>query len=82
MLPWETASPAATTPAARGAPAAAATLRDDDNATSAAVALVEAGVVAGVNSCSGRWCHVSIGAYRGYIEQKRLWGVYQGERFR
>ncbi len=30
-------------------------------------------------SCDGRWCHVSIDKFRGYIEQKKLWGVYEGE---
>lgn len=43
------------------------------------VVMVEAGVIANVASCNGRWCEVSIDAYRGYIEQKRLWGVYESE---
>jgi SH3-like domain-containing protein len=43
------------------------------------VAVVEAGVIANVRSCDGRWCYVSIADYRGYVEQKKLWGVYEGE---
>jgi len=58
---------------------AAATLRYDDSERSRPVAQVEAGVLASIISCDGRWCRVSIGAFRGYIEQKKLWGAYQGE---
>ena len=43
------------------------------------VAQVEAGVIANVRSCDGRWCFVGIGDLSGYIEQRRLWGVYKGE---
>jgi SH3-like domain-containing protein len=43
------------------------------------VALVEAGVIANVHGCDGRWCSVSIDDYRGYLPQKDLWGVYEGE---
>ncbi len=54
-------------------------LRDDDSQRARAVAMVEAGVIANIASCDGSWCHVSIDRYRGYIEQKKLWGVYEGE---
>lgn len=50
-----------------------------DSENSAAVAMVEAGVIANVHDCDGRWCHVTIDAYRGYLEQKKLWGIYQNE---
>ena len=43
------------------------------------VAQVEAGVIANVRSCDGRWCYVGIGDLSGYVEQRRLWGVYKGE---
>jgi SH3-like domain-containing protein len=43
------------------------------------VAFVEAGVIANISRCDGRWCLVVIGNYRGYIEQNKLWGVYAGE---
>ena len=37
------------------------------------------GVLASIISCDGRWCRLSIGGVRGYIEQTKLWGAYQGE---
>jgi SH3-like domain-containing protein len=54
-------------------------LRDDESEGADAVAQVEAGVLASIISCSGQWCRVSVGGYRGYIEQAKLWGAYQGE---
>lgn len=50
-----------------------------DSASADIVANVEAGVIANLSSCDGRWCRVSIEQYRGYVEQKKLWGVYDGE---
>ena len=41
--------------------------------------MVEAGVIANLTACDGRWCRVSIDKFQGYIEQKKLWGVYEGE---
>jgi len=46
------------------------------------IANVEAGTIANVRSCDGRWCHVVIGEFKGYLEQKKLWGVYEGESVR
>jgi SH3-like domain-containing protein len=57
----------------------AVALRDDDSESARAVAHVEAGVLASIISCDGRWCRVSISGFRGYIEQAKLWGAYQGE---
>jgi SH3-like domain-containing protein len=54
-------------------------LRSGDKDSASLVAQVEAGVLANVRSCDGRWCLVGIGDFKGYIEQKKLWGVYQGE---
>src|SRR6185437_6639038 len=56
-----------------------AVLRDDDSESARAIAQVEAGVLAGIISCDGRWCRVSVGGFRGYVEQTKLWGAYQGE---
>lgn len=50
-----------------------------DSASAHIVANVEAGVIANLSSCDGRWCRVSIEQYKGYVEQKKLWGVYDGE---
>ena len=71
ILPWE----------AKGGTGqqAVAVLRDDDRESAGAVAQVEAGVLASIISCDGRWCRVSLSGYRGYIEQAKLWGAYQGE---
>ncbi len=70
VLPWEIKS---------GAPAPKVALRADDSERSRPVAMIEAGVIANLANCDGRWCRVSIDRYQGYIEQKKLWGVYQGE---
>lgn len=50
-----------------------------DSERSNVVANVEAGVIADLHTCDGRWCRVTVDAYSGYIEQKKLWGVYEGE---
>ena len=71
ILPWEVRP-------GQGQPALG-TLRDDDSEGARAVAQVEAGVLASIISCDGRWCRVSVGGFRGYIEQAKLWGAYQGE---
>jgi len=71
LLPWEAKSGSA-------APVQVP-LREDDRESARVVAVVEAGVIANIRSCDGRWCYVSIADYRGYIEQKKLWGVYESE---
>lgn len=43
------------------------------------VALVEAGVIADVYECDGRWCRVAVEDFSGYIAQEKLWGVEKGE---
>jgi SH3-like domain-containing protein len=71
ILPWEM-RPEDSQPAR-------AALRDDDSDSAKPIAQVEAGVLASIISCDGRWCRVSVGGFRGYIEQSKLWGAYQGE---
>jgi SH3-like domain-containing protein len=70
VLPWEVKT---------GAQPPEVELRQSggDNATT--VAKVEAGVIGGVRSCDKRWCQITVGDFKGYIEQKKLWGVYDGE---
>ena len=70
VLPWEVKP---------GVPPPKVALRDNDSERATPVALVEAGVIANLATCDGRWCHVSIDKFRGYIEQKKLWGIYEGE---
>lgn len=55
-------------------------LRDEDSDSARTLALLEPGVICGVRQCDGTWCQISIGDYRGYVEQAKLWGVYPGER--
>ena len=70
VIPWELKS---------GSPLPQEPIRSSDSENSGMVAKVEAGVIANVHSCDGRWCRVTIDNFAGYIEQKKLWGVYPGE---
>lgn len=54
-------------------------LRSGGRESASLVAQVEAGVIVNVRSCDGRWCLLGIADVNGYIEQKKLWGVYEGE---
>ncbi|MFN3868396.1 MAG: SH3 domain-containing protein [Hyphomicrobiaceae bacterium] len=73
VLPWELKE---------GSPAPQVPLRYSDSERSSPVAIVEAGVIADVQSCDGVWCLVAVDRYRGYVEQKKLWGVYEREEVR
>lgn len=70
VLPWDVKP---------GAAAPRVEVRAEDSASAEPVAIVEAGVIANVAACDSRWCRVSIGDIKGYVEQKKLWGVYDGE---
>ena len=70
VVPWEAKS---------GSTPPQVAIKDDDSERAQDVARVEAGVLANVRTCDGRWCEVTVGDLRGYIEQKKLWGVYPGE---
>ncbi len=52
----------------------------EPSTSSATVALLEPGVVCDIRNCDGTWCQISVGDYRGYIEQAKLWGVYPNEK--
>ena len=71
ILPWEMKAGQGQQPLA--------VLRDDDSERAGAVAQVEAGVLANIITCDGKWCRVSVGGFRGYIEQAKLWGAYKDE---
>jgi SH3-like domain-containing protein len=77
ILPWEANGQAQGDGKQEAKPSVI--LHSDDSERSRAVAQVEAGVLASIISCNGRWCRVSISGFRGYIEQTKLWGAYQGE---
>jgi SH3-like domain-containing protein len=70
VLPWE---------AKPGAKPTEVELRQSNSDGAAPVARIEAGVIASVRACDKRWCQISVGDFKGYVEQKKLWGVYDGE---
>ncbi|MBX9926854.1 MAG: SH3 domain-containing protein [Hyphomicrobiaceae bacterium] len=57
-------------------------IRSSGDEAARAVANVEAGVIANVLACDRKWCEVSVEAFKGYLPQKMLWGVYETEAFR
>jgi SH3-like domain-containing protein len=71
--PWE---------AKPGAPPPQIALYADNSERATLVAKIEAGVIANVLSCDGAWCWVTIDSYKGYLQQKKLWGVYEAEVIR
>lgn len=70
VLPWEVKP---------DKPVPRVALKASDSSSSASLAEMEAGVIANLLSCDRKWCYVTIGDYRGYLEQKQLWGVYPDE---
>ena len=70
IMPWDVKA---------DAPVPQLELRASDSASARPVVKIEAGVIAHVHSCDGKWCQVTVETYRGYIEQKKLWGVYEAE---
>lgn len=62
-----------------GVPPPQIPLYSDDDEKSRLVANVEAGVIANVISCDKKWCWVSLDQFKGYVQQKKLWGVYDQE---
>lgn len=47
-----------------------------------AVARLEPGVVAALETCKGEWCEIEVGGYGGWMMREKLWGVYPEESFR
>lgn len=70
VLPWEVKA---------DKPVPSIEIYRSDSTSSPVVVRVEAGNIANVHDCDGRWCHVTIDDYRGYLEQKKLWGIYDNE---
>lgn len=68
--PWE---------AKAGATPPQIALLSDDNEKAGIVVKVEAGVIANVLSCDGKWCWVTVEKFKGYVQQVKLWGVYEKE---
>ena len=91
LMPWqEGQSGTATTgtteasagAGADGAPARPLELRDTPDRNAGIVAYAEPGTIANVRECDGRWCRIVIEPFEGWIEQRRLWGVYAREAIR
>lgn len=76
VLPWDEKD------AKEGAKPKEIALRKSDSTNSRAVATVEPGVITNLLNCDGRWCEVTVDTYRGYIMQKQLWGIYEGEKIK
>lgn len=47
--------------------------------SSAVIAQLEPGVLGSLLSCDGTWCNLSLDSVSGWIEQVKLWGVYENE---
>jgi SH3-like domain-containing protein len=41
----------------------------------------EAGVVGRIEKCTGAWCQIEVGKRQGWIAQREIWGVAEGEQF-
>ncbi len=51
----------------------------DRSARARAVATMQPGVIGTLHSCDGKWCEMSVGSHRGWIQQAKLWGAYPDE---
>lgn len=49
----------------------------DDTATP--VVQLDKGVIAGLESCAGKWCRIEISGFKGWAPRSDLWGVYASE---
>jgi SH3-like domain-containing protein len=56
------------------------TLRSQPSKEASAVADLQAGVIAAIKSCDGKWCHIGGDGFEGYMPQTELWGVYPNEK--
>lgn len=54
-------------------------MRLKPSAEAEANAYAEAGVVARLGDCSEKWCKITAGGNRGWVEKSALWGVKPGE---
>lgn len=42
-------------------------------------ALLEPGVLVKLDKCQGQWCYAQTEGFKGWIERKSLWGIYEDE---
>ena len=57
-------------------------MREKSETGARVLAEIEPNVLLEVAECTGRWCRVSAGGVKGWIEQGRIWGAYPNEVFR
>lgn len=43
------------------------------------MAFLEPGVIARISECDGGFCKLATSGYRGWVERKLIWGVYENE---
>ncbi len=55
-------------------------LMAEGNSSALKVAQLQSGVIVSLRKCDKSWCRVLGKDFDGYIEQKRLWGVYADEK--
>lgn len=55
-------------------------LHDKPDAKSSVTAKLQPGVQGSVRRCNAAWCRVTGPGFDGWIQQERLWGVYQNEK--
>jgi len=58
-----------------------AVMRSGPDNDSRLLAKLEPGVIAPIKECASYWCRVDVSGYRGWVERKSLWGVYENEDF-
>jgi SH3-like domain-containing protein len=54
-------------------------MQEGSSYTTRMVARLEPGVVGRIQKCTKQWCKLEAGGYRGWIERKFLWGIYDHE---
>ena len=54
-------------------------MREGFNDKARLVAQLEPQVIASLDKCSGDWCRVETGGYRGWVARNFLWGIYEDE---
>lgn len=41
---------------------------------------LENGAIGKITSCAEKWCELSASGYKGWVEKKYIWGIYEDER--
>ncbi len=54
-------------------------MRESDGGQGRMIARLEPRVIASLERCGRNWCRIDTGGYKGWVERKSLWGIYEGE---